>query len=140
MGRPNHRQTHTAIKLTWFMLLLFSGIVACQEETTPVNNPPVEPPAPGFPQTIPLPSVNSDMPNPSTTSGRPSNHARFKIGEVMSIDDKIYMIKDSENMEVTVEATSMTLVDEGIEVGDTAEVRYLANEEPTAIRKVRGTT
>ena len=48
-------------------------------------------------------------------------------------------MKDSENKEIRIEANSMTLVDESIGVGDKAEIRYSADNQPTAIRKVRGT-
>ncbi|MCA9421430.1 MAG: hypothetical protein KC592_10445, partial [Nitrospira sp.] len=121
----------------WVVPLLFSGIVACQEETESINNSPVEPTVPGTTQELPPPSVNSDMPNPSTSSDQPSKQARSITGEVMSIEDQIYMIRNSENEEIRVEANSMTLVDEGIEVGDKAEIRYSVDEKPLSIRKLR---
>lgn len=137
MRRHHMNQQQSAINVRWFAPLLLLAIVACQEETTPVNNPPVEPTVSDNSQEIPPPPVDSNIPNPSAPN-QPSDHARLIIGEVTSIDDKSYMIKDSENKEIRVETTSMTLVDEGIEVGDTAEIRYSAEDKPIAIRKVRG--
>jgi hypothetical protein len=58
---------------------------------------------------------------------------------VVAIEGKTYIVKDSENKEIRIEANSMTLVDESIDVGDKAEIRYSADNQPTAIRKVRGT-
>ena len=131
-------QQQPAINFRWYVPLLFLAIVGCQDETAPVNNPPVEPTVSDNSQEIPSPPVESNAPNPTSTV-QPSDHARLIIGEVMSIDEKSYMIKDSENKEIRVETTTMTLVDEGIEVGDTAEIRYSAEEKPIAIRKIRGT-
>lgn len=138
MGRHHIKQQHPVMHYRWFAPLLFFAIVACQDDTAPVNNPPVEPTVSDSSQEMSTPPVNSNMPNPSAPN-QPSNHARFIIGEVTSIDDKSYMIKDSENKEIRVETTSMTLIDEGIEVGDKAEIRYSAEDQPLAIRKVRGT-
>lgn len=138
MRRHHMNPQQSAINFRWCVPLLFLAIVGCQDETAPVNNPPVEPTVSGNSQEIPAPPVESNTPNPSSTD-QPSDHARLIIGEVMAIDDKSYMIKDSENKEIRVETTSMTLVDEGIAVGDTAEIRYSAEEKPLAIRKVRGT-
>lgn len=138
MRRHHMNQQQSAINFRWCVPLLFLAIVGCQDESAPVNNPPVEPKVSGNSQEIPSPPVDSNTSNPSSTA-QPSDHARLIIGEVMSIDDNSYMIKDSDNKEIRVETTSMTLVDEGIEVGDTAEIRYSAEEKPIAIRKVRGT-
>ncbi|WNM62557.1 hypothetical protein [Candidatus Nitrospira neomarina] len=138
MRRHHKNQQQSNKNFRWYVPLLFLAMVGCQDETAPVNNPPVEPTVSGNSQEIPPPPVDSNTANPSSTD-QPSEHARLVVGEVMSIDDKTYMIKDSENKEIRVETTSMTLVDEGIEVGDTAEIRYSAEEKPTAIRKVRGT-
>lgn len=138
MRRHHMNQQQPAINFRWFVPLLFLAIVGCQDETAPVNNPPVEPTVSDNSQEIPSPPVESNAPNPTSTD-QPSDHARLIIGEVMSIDEKSYMIKDSENKEIRVETTTMTLVDEGIEVGDTAEIRYSAEEKPIAIRKIRGT-
>ena len=139
MRRPHMNPQQSAINFRWCVPLLFVAIVGCQDETAPVNNPPVEPTVSGSSQEIPSPPVNSNTPNPIPPD-QPSDHARLIIGEVMSIDDKSYMIKDSDNKEIRVETNSMTLVDEGIEVGDTAEIRFSAEEKPTAIRKIRGTS
>lgn len=138
MRRHHMNQQQSALNFGWCVPLLFLAIVGCQDETAPVNNPPVEPTVSGNSREIPSPPGNSNIPNPSSTD-QPSDHARLIIGEVMSIDDNSYMIKDSENKEIRIETTSMTLIDEGIEVGDTAEIRYSAEETPIAIRKVRGT-
>jgi hypothetical protein len=135
-----HRNTSQPVRrIAWFAPLLFSSLVACQEETGPVNNPPAEPGnAPGTSQQAPPPTAESNMPAPSQESSSPGEHARSVTGEVMSIDGKNYVIKDSEEKEIKVETNSMTLVDEGITVGDKAEVRYSADDKPIAIRKARG--
>ena len=138
MQRHQMIQKQSAIHFRWFAPLLFLATVACQDETAAVNNPPVEPTVSDNSQEIAPPPVNSNIPNPSAP-GQPSDHARLIVGEVTTIDDKSYMIKDSENKEIRVETTPMTLVDEGIEVGDKAEIRYSADDKPIAIRKVRGT-
>lgn len=138
MRRHHKNQQQPNINFRWYVPLLFLAMVGCQDETAPVNNPPVEPTVSGNSQEVPSPPLDSNTANPSSTD-QPSDHARLIIGEVMSIDDESYMIKDSENKEIRVETTTMTLVDEGIEVGDTAEIRYSAEEKPIAIRKIRGT-
>jgi hypothetical protein len=49
-----------------------------------------------------------------------------------------FTINDSKGEEVKFEGTSMTLIDESIQVGDQEEVRFSEENQPTAIRKVRG--
>lgn len=134
------KKTHsTLMRMYWIAPLLLSGIVACQEEHDPVN--PVPPPSINSPAVTEIPHSAAgpgapSVPNESSTAtGTPRNIT----GEVVSIEGTTYVIKDPENTEIRVEANSMTLVDEGIEVGDKAEIRYSADEKPITIRKVRGT-
>jgi hypothetical protein len=123
----------------WIAPLLFSGIVACQEEHDPVN--PVPPPSTNSPAVTDIsPSGGGPgAPNVPNESSAATGIPRNITGEVVSIEGTTYVIKDSESREIRVEANSMTLVDEGIEEGDKAEIRYSADEKPITIRKVRGT-
>lgn len=135
---PHLNQPPSTMRMAFFVPLLFSGLVACQEETGPGNSPAVDPATiPNTSQGVSSPSMESNMPNPSEGSSTSSDQPRMLTGEVVSLNGKIYVIKDSVNKEIRVEANSMTLVDEGIEVGDKAEIRYSVDDKPTAIRKVR---
>ncbi len=139
---PHHHLNpfQTVLRTAWFVPFLFVGLMGCQEETGTVGTPPAEtgnvsatapPPAP--------PVADSTMPDTSQEPGSSSEQPRSITGEVVSIEGKNFIIKDAANEEVRVEADSMTLIDEGLGVGDKAEVRYSADEKPIAIRKVRGT-
>ncbi len=55
---------------------------------------------------------------------------------MISIEGKNYVIKDLEDKKIHVEANSMTLIDESIGVGDKAEIRYSADNQPITIRKM----
>ena len=130
---------HSAgMRICWTALILFSGVVACQEEHDPVNTPPQSNNPTGTSQ-IPPPPIESNTPGVSPESTPSTGSPRNITGEVVAIDGKTYIVKDSENKEIRIEANSMTLVDESIGVGDKAEIRYSADNQPTAIRKVRGT-
>lgn len=133
MKQYTGKQRSAALQIIWLAPLLFSGVVACQEEHEPVNPPaqtnnlpgvvPIQPPAESS-----IPSASQEV---SPTTGIPRNIT----GEVISIEGKNYVIKDQEDKEIRVEVNSMTLVDESINVGDKAEIRYSADNQPIAIRK-----
>ena len=52
-------------------------------------------------------------------------------------DDQL-IVRNSNGQELTIIPTPMTLVDAGLETGDMAEIRYGQDQQPIAIRKIRG--
>ena len=137
MKQYSGNQRSVSMRIVWLApLLLFSGVAACQEEYEPVNTPPA--PSNNLPGVASIqpptePSVPTVSQEETPTTGIPRNIT----GEVVSIEGKNYVIKNQENNEIHVEANSMTLVDESIGVGDKAEIRYSADNQPIAIRKMR---
>lgn len=123
-------------RFLWIAPLLFSGVVACQEEHEPVNTTPAQ--SNNLPGVVPIqPPTESNMPPVSQEEAPTTGTPRNITGEVISIEGKNYVIKDQEDKEIRVEVNSMTLVDESISVGDKAEIRYSADNQPIAIRKMR---
>lgn len=124
------------MRFLWIAPLLLSGVVACQEEHEPVNTPPAQ--SNNLPGVVPIqPPTESNLPTVSQEEAPTTGTPRNITGEVISIEGKTYVIKDQEDKEIQVEANSMTLVDESIGVGDKAEIRYSADNQPIAIRKMR---
>ncbi|MBA3612044.1 MAG: hypothetical protein H0W49_03825 [Nitrospirales bacterium] len=124
------------MRFLWIAPLLLSGVVACQEEHEPVITPPAQ--SNNLPGVVPIqPPTESNLPTVSQEEAPTTGTPRNITGEVISIEGKTYVIKDQEEKEIQVEANSMTLVDESIGVGDKAEIRYSADNQPIAIRKMR---
>ncbi len=130
------KQSSASMRIVWIVPLLFSGVVACQEEQEPVNTRPSQSNNLPEPYQIP-PPVESSTPSGSQEEVPTTGIPRNMTGEVISIEGKTYIIKDQENKQIIVEANSMTLVDESINVGDKAEIRYSADNQPLAITKMR---
>ncbi|WP_342347913.1 hypothetical protein [uncultured Nitrospira sp.] len=135
MKRYTGKPRSASMRILWIAPLLLSGVVACQEEHEPVNTPPVQ--SNNLPGVVPIqPPTESNMPTVSQeevpTTGTPRNIS----GEVISIEGKNYVIQDQEGKKIHVEANSMTLIDESIGVGDKAEIRYSADNQPITIRKM----
>jgi hypothetical protein len=133
-GKPRS----VSMRIVWLAPLLFSGVVACQEEHESVNTPPA--PSHNLPGVVAIqPPTEPRMPTVSQEETPTTGIPRNITGEVVSIEGKTYVIKDQEDKEIRIEANSMTLIDESIGIGDKAEIRYSADEKPIAIRKIRGT-
>jgi hypothetical protein len=121
----------------WMLPILFSALLACQEDNT---TGPQEMPNTPEGTTTPAEPMNSPATMPESTSPPVSRTIPRNLeGEVVAIDGQNFTIKDSKGEEVKIQGTSMTLIDESIQVGDQAEVRFSEENQPTAIRKVRGT-
>lgn len=124
---------HTAL----LMVPLCVGLAACEESNKePVNKVATEPPAETTtmppPTTPATPGSPQEMSDPSMT--------RNVEGEVMSVANNTYVIKDAKGQEMVVVPSPATLVDESIVAGDKAEVRFSQDNQPISIRKVRGET
>ncbi|MFZ1748430.1 MAG: hypothetical protein WAU17_21170 [Nitrospirales bacterium] len=138
MNQLTGKLSSASMRIVWIVPLLFSGVVACQEEEEPVNTRPSQSNTNNLPEPYQIPppvesSTPSGLKEEVPTTGIPRN----MTGEVISIEGKTYIIKDQENRQILVEANSVTLVDESINVGDKAEIRYSADNQPIAIRKMR---
>lgn len=107
----------------FFILTFAFSLFACQEEKTPSNEVGSKPST----ESAPLPSA---PPNPTPTSP-------LLVGEVVAINDLKYRIQDEKGQTFEVEATSMTMIDESLQSGDRAEVRFFQGTQPTAIRKIQ---
>lgn len=135
MKQYTGKQRSASMRIVWIAPLLFSGVVACQEEHEPVNTPPAQ--SNNLPGVVPIqPPTESNMPTVSQEEVPTTGTPRNITGEVISIEGKNYVIKDQEDKEIHVEANSMTLIDESIGVGDKAEIRYSADNQPITIRKM----
>lgn len=106
--------------------LIFSGLVGCQEENQPVNTV----------ATTPTESVKSS--DPTLSSSTPDPILLPIEGTVISMNDSQLVVRNSHGQELTINPTSMTLVDAGLETGDMAEIRFGQDQQPIAIRKIRG--
>lgn len=126
-----------ANKKLWMLPVLFSTLLACQEDNTTGPQEMTKTPEE---TTTPAEPMNSPTTMPEPTSPPVSRTIPQNLeGEVVAIDGQNFTIKDSKGEEVKIQGTSMTLIDESIQVGDRAEVRFSEENQPTAIRKVRGT-
>ncbi|MDT3778751.1 hypothetical protein PJI16_14390 [Nitrospira sp. MA-1] len=135
MKHDSRTQRSVFIRTVWIIPFLLSGVIACQEEHEPVNTPPAQ--SNNLPGTVANePPIESDMPTVSQQEGLTPGIPGNITGEVVSIEEKTYVIKDQDEREISVEVNSMTLVDESITVGDQAEIRYSADNLPIAIRKM----
>ncbi len=108
----------------------FSGLLACQEDTTTHQVETDNPSTQSQPATH---TVTSPAPNPSATFDPPSLQ-----GTVVGIEGSVYTIQSADGKNFSVEPTESVLVDESLEVGDRIELRYSESRQPMAVRKVRG--
>lgn len=120
--------THTIVsKCRIFVLpLIVSGLVGCQEEHKPMNT--VEN----------TPSESAEVPQSASSPATP-NPALLPIeAKVISMNDDQLIVRNSNGQDLTIHPTPMTLVDAGLKTGDMAEIRYGQDQQPIAIRKIRG--
>lgn len=117
------RTSLPALYRFFFILTFAFSLFACQEEQPPSTT-----------------GVGS---KPSTESGqlpsaptKPASTSPLLVGEVEAINDLTYRIKDEEGQTFEIEANSMTMIDETLQAGDRAEVRFFQGTQPTAIRKI----
>lgn len=122
-GECQLRNSLPILYRVFFILTFAFSLFACQEEKTPPNEVGSKPST----ESDQLPSA---PPNPASTSP-------LLIGEVVAIDDLKYRIQDEEGQTFEIEATSMTMIDETLQSGDRAEVRFFRGTQPTAIRKIQ---
>jgi hypothetical protein len=107
----------------FFILTFVCSLFACQEEKTPSH------------EEGSIPSRESgQLPNAPTN---PDPTSPLLVGKVLAINDLKYKIQDKEGQTFEIEATSMTMIDETLQSGDTAEVRFFKGTQPTAIRKIQ---
>jgi len=131
----NLSNVRTYCGLFSLVLLIVLGFVSCQEEKEPLN------------EIILTPTTTSPSSTPNIISTSPTEPEIAIVdpggpvlqGEVVSINDKTYIIKDNDSDEeeiYSIEATPSILVDEALIVGDRVEVRFSEDRIPIAIRKV----
>jgi len=121
---------------------LLMALSACGNSDSTSDNPSVgeqENPAAAPPvveQETPssMPSVTEEV-TPSTSSSVVEETTMQ--GELLKIEEDMYVIKDREGAEQHFEASSSTLVDEGMTTGDRVVVKINADGEAIAIRKER---
>ncbi|GJL63357.1 MAG: hypothetical protein NPIRA04_20110 [Nitrospirales bacterium] len=130
----NNLRTYGSLFL--LLLVIILGFVSCQEEKEPLN------------EILVTPTKTTPSSTPNIVTGSPAESEITIVdpggpvlqGEVVSIKDKTYIIKDhaSEEDEIySIEATPSILVDETLIVGDRIEVRFSEDRIPIAIRKIR---
>ncbi len=109
---------------------LFSGLLACQEET-PTHQ--------GDTDITPTQSTSTTNTVTSSTQDSPTINTSSSLqGTVASIEGNSYTIQDVAGKNFSVEPTASVLVDESLEVGDQVAVGYSEAGQPVAVRKVRG--
>jgi len=117
------------------LLLIVLGFVSCQEEKEPLKEILITP-TKTTPSSTPN-MVTTSPPEPEIAIVDPDGPVLQ--GEVVSIKDKTYIIKDSASQEeeiYSIEATPSILVDEALIVGDRVDVRFSEDRMPIAIRKI----
>ncbi len=124
------KRLNTFIEVALVLPFIFSGLVACQEESTTHQAAPPNSPSAS------APSGDTDM-NPTQKSSTITTPFNL-LGTVEAIEGNSYTIKSSTGENLSVEPTASVLVDESLEVGDRVEVQYSETDQPIAVRKVRG--